>query len=242
MVRFSVLITVILIAASPASLAQQEREPDPYSQPFRQLEALYQQSLETDTRYINGTVYQDAYLRTNGHQFFNSENWTMGTLVMMGRTYHGIPLKYDLYKDQLLYNHLHKSGSYVLVLNKTRIEGFTIEGHTFTKLAEPNGASTEIDGGIYEVVAEGKAVFYQKWSKRLSEASQHSRREFSSFNEWYILNDGQYHKVTRKPGLLNALGDHEKEIKSYIRESRIVIGVGDEMAIKKVIDHYNSLQ
>ena len=242
MVRPAFLITVFFIALSPMLLAQQEGDPDLYGLQFSQLEALYNQSTGTDNRYINGSVYRDAYLRTRGHQFFLSESWAKGTLVMMGRNYKGIPLKYDLYKDQLLYNHVHESGSYTLILNTTRIDGFTIEGHRFIKLAELNGAPTETEGGFYEVMTEGKASFYQKRNKRFSEASQHSRGEFSDFTEWYILNNGQYHKVSRKPGLLKALGDREKEVRSYIREQRIVIGNGDEIAVKRVIDHYNSLQ
>jgi len=212
------------------------------AQDISYLEELYRQSAGTDTRFINGTLYQDAFPGSNGHPFFLSGNWYYGDLVMMGRAYHALPMKYDLHSDQLLYNHIHRSGSYVLVLNRTRIDTFVIDGHTFCKLGRTPGDRRGTDEGFYELIAAGKASFYQKWNKRYDEPSQHAQGEFSELKEWYIINDNQCFQVSRKPGLLHALGDREKEIRSYIRENRIVLGSGDELAVKRVIDHYNSLQ
>jgi hypothetical protein len=212
------------------------------AQDISYLEELYHQSAGTDTRFINGSLYQDAFPGSIGHPFFLSENWYYGELVMMGRAYHDLPLKYDLHRDLLLYNHILKSGSYVLVLNTTRIDTFVIDGHTFCKLDRTPGDQHETDEGFYELILAGKASFYQKWYKRYDEPSQHARGEFSEFKEWYILNDNQCFQVSRRPGLLQALGDREKEIRSYIRENRIVVGSADEQAVKRVIDYYNSLQ
>jgi len=154
-------------------------------------------------------------------------------------------LKYDLYRDQLLYNHIHPSGSYVIVLNKTRVDTFVIEGHLFCKFSlsdVPNG--NPVSGrkeAFFEVVSRGAATFYQKWEKNYSEPTQHDGGSFSLHKDWYILNNNQYHRINRKYQLVRALGDREKEIRAYIRENRLILRPGDESTVKQVVDHYNSL-
>ncbi len=240
MVRITIFIILLLCIISQTLPAQQEREQDQNS--FAHLEKLYRHAAGPDRRYINGSEYQDVYPGSTGHQFFLTENWYFGQLVMENRAYKNLPLKYDQCNDQLLCNHIHSSGSYVVVLNRTRIDSFIIEGHVFCKLAIPDGTPSAAGEGFYELLSKGKASFYQKWEKRYSEPSQHSGGSFFQFREWYILNENKYYRVKRKKGLLKALGDREKEIRSFIRENRVIFVADDKAAVKKVVDYYNSLQ
>ena len=81
-----------------------------------------------------------------------------------------------------------------------------------------------------------------KWQKRYNKPSQNSSGEFLQFNELYILNQSTFHKIKRKPQLIKALKDREKEIKAYLKEQHIFIGSGDVGNIKQVVDYYNTLQ
>lgn len=208
---------------------------------FSQTVSAFSQISE-DKRYINGFLYTESFTGTVGHPFFLSESWYSSSLSMDGREYEEINLRYDLYRDQVLFNHIHRSGSYIVVLNKTLIEGFVIEGHPFRKLPLEGHLSAIMKEGYYELLSEGKASFYVKWQKRLSDPSPDSQGEFSLFNEWYILNNGEVRKVSGKSGLLKALEDHKKEIKSFIRENRMVIKSGKELEVKRIIDYYNRLE
>ena len=49
---------------------------------------------------------------------FSFQNLVQSSLSMDGREYEGLNLRYDLYRDQVLFNHIHRSGSYIVVLNK----------------------------------------------------------------------------------------------------------------------------
>jgi len=212
---------------------------------FSRLETHYRLAAGIDKRFINGSEYLDVFPGSIGHSFFLDGNWYLGELVMEGKRYNDIPLKYDLYRDQLLYNHIHPSGSYVIVLNKTRVDTFVIEGHLFCKFSlsdVPNG--NPVSGrkeAFFEVVSRGAATFYQKWEKNYSEPTQHDGGSFSLHKDWYILNNNQYHRINRKYQLVRALGDREKEIRAYIRENRLILRPGDESTVKQVVDHYNSL-
>lgn len=197
---------------------------------------------ETDKRYINGYLYAETFPGTMGHPFFLSEAWYMSELSMDGRPYEGLTLRYDLYRDQVLYNHIHPSGSYIIVLNKELIDAFVMDGHLFKKLQDPGHLSEGMEEGYYELLAEGKASFYVKWQKRLSDPGPDSRAEFTLIKEWYILNNGEFRRVNGKSGLIKVLEDHKKEIKSFISDNRIVINAGKEPEIKRIIDYYNRLE
>ena len=162
-------------------------------------------------------------------------------MFVEGRSYNNIFLRYDIYSDQLIYNHIHQSGNHALMLNKIRIDSFIIEKHKFRQIFSDTGESQFCDPGFYEVIVAGRVSFYQKWIKRYTGPTQNSPGEFVLFNELYVLNKEQSHKISRKSGLIKALKDKEKEIKTYIKKYKIFIGNGDVESIKRVVDYYNTL-
>jgi len=234
----TLFITISVFMVSLSVHAQVGENRDSHDFLFQELQFIYEESAGTDKTYINGSLYTEASPGSKGNPFFLSETWLTGSVNMKGRRYDSLMFRYDLYRDLLLYNHIHTTGSYILELNKTRIDSFTIDGHHFRKLA----LSGEVSGeSFFEVLAEGRATLYIKWFKRLSEPTPESTGEFSLFSEWYILKDGQFSKVSRRSGLLKILSDHENEIKSYIRKTRIVVRPGNEAGIKNIVDQYNRL-
>ena len=241
--RLVIFILLFLTLFPDATRAQRDFPGE--GNAFSRLETYYRHATGIDKRYINGSEYLDVFPGCIGHPFFLDGYWCFGELVMEGRRYKGIPVKYDLYGDQLLYNHVHPSGSYVIVLNKTRVDTFVIEGHLFCKLTLSEALqgipATRSMEQFFEVVSRGPATFYQKWQKSFSEPTKHEGGTFSLQKEWYILNNNRYYRIKRKYQLVRALGDREKEVKAYIRENRVIFRPGDESAVKKVVDHYNSM-
>jgi len=209
---------------------------------YNYISEKYSESVQSDGRFVNGSLYQDFYNRSAGHQFFLTKNWSNGSVTINGKWQKQVPLRYDIYSDLLIYNHIQESGVYAVKLNKFRIDSFFIEGHSFCNLHANSGLSQDMNPGFYELISNGPATFYQKWIKRYNEPSQNSAGEFVLYNELYILNKEKFYKITRKPGLIKALNDREKEIKAFIKKQKIYIGTGDVVAIKKVVDYYNSLE
>lgn len=232
---------VFLSGLSSVLLAQGNMVEDLSTLQARYLENLYYGSTGADRNFINGSVYQE-HMRARGHPFFQEGNWMTGRLVMNGRSYDQLPLKYDIYTDQLLYNHIPESGTCPLVLNKSRIDSFTLGGHTFRHLRDITADDVQMDAGYYQVITEGRASFYIKWEKRYHEPTVHSQGEFTLHADRYILNHGNFFRINRRWGLLKALADRKKEIRTYIRKNNLVVAPGHEETVKAVVDHYNSLQ
>ena len=242
MARTSILISLLLFMPSISAFSQAEGNQNSYDQSYLKLQNIYKESMSIDKRYVNGYQYSETFPGSRGHPFFQSESWYLGDLVIDERHYEGLAMRYDLYRDQLLFNHIHPSGSYIVVLNIKRIESFTMDGHRFSKLSAADPLLPGMKEGYYELLAEGRALFYVKWIKRLEDPTPESMGEFSLFKEWYILNKGAFRKLNGKSGLIKSLEDHEKEIRSYIRENRIVINTGNESDIKRIVDYYNRLE
>jgi hypothetical protein len=223
-------------------MAQEREATDLAAMQAGYLDSLYYSATGADRNFINGTVYLDPHTGARGHPFFLDGNWTSGSLVMDGRSYGQHSLKYDIYSGQLIYNFILESGPCALVLNKTGIDNFTLDGHTFRRLNMIPGVVTPADAGYFEVITDGMAGFYIKWEKRYKQPTAQSPGEFVTHKDRYILNRGSFYRVNRRWGLLRALGDRKKEIRAYIRERRLVIAPGHEEAVKEIVDYYNTLQ
>ncbi len=242
MVRTIILTTLFIFIYSISAFTQAEENHDSHENSYQKLQNFYKESISKNNRYVNGYLYSETFPGSRGNPFFQSETWYQGDLFMDERFYEDLAIRYDLYRDQLLFNHIHPTGSYIVVLNIKRIESFSIDGHRFSKLPAPGHSSVGIKEGYYELLAEGRASFYVKWIKRLEDPTPESMGEFSLFKEWYILNNGEFRKVSGKSGFFKSLEDHEKEIRSYIRENRIVIKTGNELDLKRIVDYYNHLE
>ncbi len=193
----------------------------------------------TDLQFVNGTLYQDSYPRTNGHPFYGSGNWVEGSVVMSGSSYEGLLLKYDILKDQLVYNHLSEMGVYALNLNKDLIEGFSLDERHFIRL---NPQDQAVSPGFYETIASGSATCYVKWVKKYEKSSVTSPGSFTQIRYSYIQNHHRFFRVKGRHGLIKALEDQQKTIRKYIRENGLVIRGENETAIQRVVEYYNSLK
>lgn len=236
------ILALLLALLFSSAFAQESQVLDLSSVQLDHLSGIYSESVQSESRFINGSEYRDSYGRANGHQFFLSENWHTGSLVMDGKRYRQLSLRYDIYADQLIYNHIHESGIYAIKLNSFKIDSFLISGHRFCKINSGASPGEGIHPGFYELISAGHASFYQKWQKRYNDPTQNSPGEFVLDKELYILNQDIYHKISRKPGLIKALDDREKEIRDFIKEKHLYIGSGDVSTIKQVVDYYNSLE
>ena len=122
------------------------------------------------------------------------------------------------------------------------IENFRIGGHYFVQLFPDPAVEDPVEAGFYELISTGPATLFRRWNKQYEPANQNSPGKFTEIRTLYLLVRNRYHKIHRRPSLIRALEDREKEIKSYIRTHVIIIGSGDLSQIKQVVDHYNSLQ
>jgi hypothetical protein len=203
------------------------------------LRSIVIQATGEDRRFINGTLYQEAYPRSTGHPFFGNGNWTEGSLVMLGKTSDGLLLKYDILNDLLIYNHVHESGIYAVNLNKGLVEEFAIDSYRFRQLTNQEQMSP---AGFYQIITTGPATYYIKWVKHYEPPSAASPGRFIQIKHSYIQVQQEIFRVKGRRGLLRALEDQKKLIRQYMRENQITVRGDNESGLRRVVDHYNRLQ
>ena len=215
--------------------------------PLQPLRNLVEQATGSGQSFINGTLYQDVYPGTNGHPFFGNGQWSEGSILTGGKTYRGVSLRYDLYKDLLIYNLIHESGIYAVNLNKERIDRFTLQGHHFVHLtntdADPERKKPQPAApGFYEEICTGKAALYLKWIKQYEPPSSQGDGRFIAFEQICIRKDGMLYRVTGKRTLLLVLSDQDVLIKRYIRVHGLTLRGNSAGVYQQVVEYYNSLQ
>ncbi|TFH33473.1 MAG: hypothetical protein E4G95_09630, partial [Bacteroidia bacterium] len=67
----------------------------------------------------NGRIWTGTYYGVVGTQFMIGPDWLNGDVTMNGTRFNNLPLKYDIYNDELLINYLNK---WVLILNREMVD------------------------------------------------------------------------------------------------------------------------
>ncbi len=214
--------------------------------PVALLRMVVEQATGSDRLFINGTLYQDAYPRTDGHPFLGDGLWTEGSVRSGGDTYRGLLLRYDMYRDLLIYHLIREEGTYGVILNGETIDWFSMSGRRFIHIREPatavEGKRTSLaEPGFYEEICTGNASLYVKRIKQYDPPSTASGR-FTAVDHVYILKGGVLQRINGRRGLLRVLNDHEKPVKQFIRDHQVILRGGRVEGYRQVVDHYNSLQ
>ena len=102
MFRYTLVLIFAGLLTSSGSHAQDLKLLDLSVEQTHYLNERYCGSVTLDMEFVNGSLYQDYYGRTNGHQFFLNESWHDGSLVINGKSYEPVSIRYDILKYSIL--------------------------------------------------------------------------------------------------------------------------------------------
>ena len=143
----------------PALLAAQQAPND--STALARAVSLYHDHVGDEAAIYNGRAYQphDGNLQ-GGDPYFNSPLSVVGSLTFDGLDYTGVPLLFDLVRNQLI---ITDPKGQLLSLYSDKIQQFSIGHHHFVRL--------NIEGApdFYELLRPGHASFLARRSKKIEE-------------------------------------------------------------------------
>jgi hypothetical protein len=190
---------------------------------------------------INGRIWKSLYSGILGGEFLFSRNWLNGEVTINKVTFKNIPLKYDIYNDQLI--SMINPGTFVQ-LNKELIKGFVLSYENKKYVFENFGhesSNSLIEFG--QTLYKGKISFILKHKKLIKIlAVENKYDEFYEVQTMYLMKDGAYLRISGKNDLLNVLSDKSLQIKNFIRENKIKISKNDPYSFIPVIKFYDSLK
>ncbi len=177
-----------------------------------------------------------TYEDTEGSPYLNKE-FVEGSIFINDTNYVKIPLRYNIYTDELEYRH--NSVNYVLG-NPAILKKAIIEQSTFVYLPHFHG------GGYFEQIVQGKCQLLKKYAIKLKPQEVKPIGGIvipptfeKKPNMFYLaLNDASSRKVTNLKSVINALADEKESIEKFIKENHIK-NVKQESLIK-ILEYYNS--
>lgn len=119
----------------------------------------YQRVMLDDNDFINGRTYHPYYLPSGSNPLFKSSTMLKGTIFSNGRIFQNLNIYYDLYKDQLVLNHISPHGEVLLInLNRQTLDSFLVStDRDTTKLISLSfPENSKLKSGYYEIPYRGK--------------------------------------------------------------------------------------
>lgn len=201
-------------------------------------------ALGKDLRLVNGRVYFQPFMKAYGHPFFKDIHWMSGSVTVNGKTFTGLQLNYDVFKDQLIFLDESPDGSKkIILLNKNQVTKFTIENHSFIKL-ESREIINISESHYYELLHEAEIRLLKKWNKEFeSNATQDypNGKFLDTKTTRYIMKNKQLFKITNRNALLKVCEGRKEEMKKYCRKNNVNVRKGPDQKLVGFIEYYNSL-
>lgn len=196
-------------------------------------------TIDIQTLY-NGRAWRNLFYKVRGDQFLFSPEFLPGSVTIHGKLFKNIPLKYDIYNDELL---IITDQGIIIQLNKEMIEKFTLN-YENQILSFRNFDADSINSltGYVNVVYEGGISLYIKYRKEiLSLAVENKYDLFNQVNKVFVKHKGEIIRVDSKTALLKLFKDQKHQVRSFIRSSKLRVSRKYPDNFKPVIEYYDKL-
>jgi hypothetical protein len=188
----------------------------------------------------NGRAWRNLYSKVVGDQFLFTKEFITGTVTIDGRIFTNMPIKYDIYNDEIL---TITDRGIIIQLNKEMIGRFSLGYndmiYKFTRM-EPD--SVNALSGYLDVLYDGDVSLYVKHRKEiLLLAVDHKSDLFQETHRVYLEKDGKIFLISSKSDLLNTLNDNKKQVRSFIRSKKLMVTKRNPWTFVPVVEYYDSL-
>ncbi len=189
----------------------------------------------------NGKVWRNIYShRVTGSQFLYTREFLPGSVIMNGRLFRDLELRYDTYNDELL---IMFDSTTIIQLNKEMIGMFTLTRdniqHKFIRLEADSISPVD---GFVDVIYEGKTPLCVKNKSEISRLAQGRTYDvFINTQRIYLKKGGALNIVRGKRDLLELLSDKEELVRHYMKANRIRVSKKAPESFVPVLKFYDNM-
>ena len=203
--------------------------------------ALYHQFTDKQSRLYNGPEHIPYAPSLEGHAYFLDKLIHKGTVVYDGMIYNDVKMQYDLIRDNLVI--VHFDGFFRMNLVTEKVKEFSFNDHHYVRLERDSANGLPFATGFYDKLYSGKLMVLAKRTKRIEETvTDKVIQKVTEKNFYYVYNGKEYNHVRSFKSLLSNVKDRSKEVRQYLRKSKIRYRKDRENAIVKAIEYYDSLK
>lgn len=186
-------------------------------------------------RLFNGYIYKGYESTMQGSPFLdNQESFSRGVVEYDGETFSNVPLKYDIYADQLIAQF---GDDAPIQLVKDKIKSFDLLHRHFIQIT--NG---KVKNGFYHELYGGKSQIINKIEKQ-TEANKSLRifMPVHDYQQYYILKNGSYIPVNSLGDVLDVFADKKKELRDFIKNDNLQFNKLKEYSMAQIAQYYDRL-
>lgn len=224
---------LICMAFLAVSLLSTDKTQAQSSMPF--LEMIY----GMDPLLFNGKRY--TYfppLSFRGTQFLYDKDTLSGSVVLRGKTYDRLKLKYDIYNQELIL-HYRDNNAVInqLVVSDAWLESFDLlDAHFVVELPEKQ---------IYQVLGEGPIRIFYTWHKGLFLQNRLGVTNYSftePIRKMYLDDGDTRERFKNNKSFLSLFNNTFREdIRKYLRRNRINVRQADDRKMRGLLEFINEL-
>ena len=207
---------------------------------------LYKQRIDDSNELINGRDYIPYYYRSEIKPLLFNKKKRSGSLVLNGRKYDNLTLEYDTYLDELIYSDRTKfffDKSLMIALNKDPVDGFKLYFDNvsiiFSHFKAGDGVKFNLPEGFYEVVYDGNSKYIINHQSLVTQTESLDEYLYSPVG--YVMIGENFYRVRSKRGFIKLFGEKSKEIKKFMRTSKIHNQKMDKKQIASVLMFYDTV-
>jgi hypothetical protein len=187
-----------------------------------------------------GREWKNLYYMVKKDQFLFSNEFLPGSVSMNGKTFPGIYIRYDIFKDELLTLH-DRAG--ILQFNKEMVDSFSIffqnKTYKFTRVAED---SSKVLKGYVDVIYKGKTALYVKYLKTINRSAVEGEYDkFYQERRIYFVKDNLAYLIKSRNDLFNVMDEEKTQIKDFMKKNRIKVLKREAESFIPVIRYYDRI-
>jgi len=203
----------------------------------------YQSVIAGNSQVFNGIEHIDPLQKKklSGIPYFLNDEWQEGFVFYDDHLYENVSLRYNLFLDKLLIEHVQSHATIEMITEK--IKYFGISNHTFIWLSNST-PQNDIKEGFYEVLYSGNTKVYARRYKTIKEVADQKVMvtEFLDKRKLFLFKGEKYFAITNKGSALNAFGDDKSEIKKFLSQERLNFRSDPEGVLVAIAKHYDDLK
>lgn len=201
----------------------------------------YLNSAKNQAVVFNGKEQTPYDLVFTNHPYLVTPQYVSGKLLHNDILYTEIPLRLDLYRDEIITTM--PNTPYNIVLEKEKVTEALIAGYHVIRNDEelwpniPRGNYLILlSDGAYPIVKKYQVILDQKI------VDQNVEYTFQIRERFYVLKDKECHLVSNKGSLLKLFPDKKKELSAYIKQQKLNFRKQREQSIVAIVEYYEHLK
>jgi hypothetical protein len=233
------VLTVTIVFFAGVQLKAQER-PERANSVSDGVIIEYVNSAKGQAVVFSGKEQMPYDLNLTNHPYLLTSQYVPGELLHNHILYKEIPLRLDLYRDEIV-THM-PAISFNIILEKEKVTEALISGYRIIRHEEgmwpdiPQGNYLILlNDGVYPVIKKYLVDLEQKIEDRAVEYKFRIRERF------YVCKNGVCSEVSGKRKILKLFPDKKKELAAYIRQHKLNFRKEREQSIIAIVEYCETL-